>query len=274
VALPHVAILAISGLIGFVFGDNHYFRSLVILGPGRAALLASLAPPFTALLGVPVLDERLGQLAILGMALTLGGLLWIFTGPGFALGGHAEGTVGAGIVAGILGASGQAGGYVLSKLAIRDGVDPLSATVLRVAAATAGVWLIAVAGGVAASSLRGLRDRRAAWFMAGGAFLGPCLGVTLSLVALRYAEAGVAASITATYPILTLLISSRAHGERITRRLIAGAAVAFVGVVPLRPLTVTSGSRGPRGTGLPGRRPAPRWPGRDSACRRPGRPPA
>ena len=32
--------LAASGLVGFVFGDTWYFRSLVILGPGRAALLA------------------------------------------------------------------------------------------------------------------------------------------------------------------------------------------------------------------------------------------
>jgi drug/metabolite transporter (DMT)-like permease len=33
--------------VGFVFGDTNYFRALVILGPGRAALLASLAPLFT-----------------------------------------------------------------------------------------------------------------------------------------------------------------------------------------------------------------------------------
>src|SRR5262249_50976737 len=57
-------------------GDNYYFRSLLILGPGRAAMLASLAPVFTALAGIPVLGERLGPLAILGIGLTLAGLYW------------------------------------------------------------------------------------------------------------------------------------------------------------------------------------------------------
>ena len=67
-------LLALSGLIGFVFGDRHYFRSLVILGPGRASLLASTAPVVTVLLALPLLGEKPGPLALLGMALTLGGL--------------------------------------------------------------------------------------------------------------------------------------------------------------------------------------------------------
>ena len=228
-----IAILAASGLVGFVFGDNNYFRSLVILGPGRAALVASLAPVFTAILGVPVLGERLGITALGGMALTLGGLTWVL-GDRSRLGpAHVEGSVFVGIVAGILGALGQAGGYVLSKLALREGIDPLSATVVRVGAATAVVWLVAVAGGSASRSLAALRDRAGAAFMVGGAFCGPFLGVTLSLVALQHAEAGVAASITAVYPILTLLLSNRFHGEPITARVVSGAVIAFAGVVVL-----------------------------------------
>jgi drug/metabolite transporter (DMT)-like permease len=62
---------------------------------------------------------------------------------------------------------------------------------------------------------------------------GPFLGVTLSLAALQYIPAGVAASITAFYPVLTLLISSRFHGERITLRFMGGALVAVAGVVVL-----------------------------------------
>src|SRR5213594_1735049 len=59
-----MSLLGASGLIGFVLGDNYYFRSLLILGPGRGAMVASLAPVFTALLGVPVLGETLGPLAL------------------------------------------------------------------------------------------------------------------------------------------------------------------------------------------------------------------
>ena len=69
--------------------------------------------------------------------------------------------------------------------------------------------------------------------MAGGACCGPFLGVTLSLVALQRAEAGVVASITACYPVLAIVIASRFHGERLTARILLGALVTVAGVVVL-----------------------------------------
>src|SRR5262245_65346045 len=44
--LEQVGLLAASSVLGFVVGDTLYFRALVILGAGRAALLLSLAPVF------------------------------------------------------------------------------------------------------------------------------------------------------------------------------------------------------------------------------------
>ncbi len=228
-----VAVLAISGLIGFVFGDTWYFRSLVILGPGRAALLASLAPLFTALIAWPLLHEHLGSLALLGMALTVGGVAWVLWERERREHTHVEGSVAMGVFAGLLGALGQAAGYVLSKSAMRSGLDPISATVIRVFAAIVGVWVMAAIERTTRESLATLRDRGAAGFMVGGAILGPFLGVTLSLAALRFIDAGVAASITAFYPVLTMLIASRFHGERITLRFLSGALVAVGGVVVL-----------------------------------------
>jgi drug/metabolite transporter (DMT)-like permease len=228
-----VALLALSGLVGFVLGDNAYFRALVILGPGRAALLASLAPLFTVAVAWPVLGERPGPLAWLGIALTLGGVALVLLERERREHAHVEGSVMVGVVAGVLGAAGQAVGYVISKIAISEGLDALSATVIRVAAACVAVWLVALGGGEVRRSMAALRDRGAAGFMLGGAVFGPFLGVTLSLVALQYIEAGVASSITAFYPVLTIALSSRFHGERITWRFVAGALVAVCGVVVL-----------------------------------------
>lgn len=228
-----VALLAVSGLIGFVFGDTYYFRALVILGPGRAALLASLAPLFTAVLGWPVLGEVPGPLALLGMALTLGGIFWVLYERGHSAPAHVEGSAAVGVVAGVLGALGQAAGYVISKLALRSGLDPLSATVIRIVAAAVGVWVLAAASGRMVRSLEALRDRRGTAFMVAGAISGPFLGVTLSLAALKYIQAGVAASIIAIYPVLTILLSARFHGERITFRTVSGTLVAVAGVVVL-----------------------------------------
>jgi len=230
---PQVGLLAVSGAVGFVFGDTWYFRSLVILGPGRAALLASLAPIFTAAIAWPTLHERLGPLALLGMALTVGGVGWAVSGGAAPPAEHPEGGVAMGVLAGVLGALGQAGGYVLSKTALRGGLDPLSATVIRVMSAAALIWVLAALERAIPATLGALRDRRASAFMVGGAFCGPFMGVTLSLLALRHVDAGVASSITAIYPILTMFIAARFHGEALTARKLAGAGVAVAGVVVL-----------------------------------------
>ena len=228
-----VGLLAVSGLIGFVFGDTFYFRSLVILGPGRASVLASTAPIFTTLLGIPVLGEKPGPLALLGMVLIVGGISWVLYERERKTQPHVEGSVAFGVLAGVLGALGQGGGYVLSKLALRTGIDPLSATTVRITAAAVAIWTLAAIGGSIPRTVGALRDRKSAAFMVGGAVFGPFLGVTLSLAALSYIAAGVAASITAFYPVLALLIAALFHGERLTVRALAGALVAVAGVVTL-----------------------------------------
>jgi len=228
-----VLLLGASGLVGFVFGDSWYFRSLVILGPGRAALVASLAPLFTAVLAWPVLGESPGPRVVLGMAMTLGGVAWVLFERAHAIPRHVEGSAVVGVAAGLLGAIGQAGGYVISKRALSSGIDPLSATVIRIVFAAAAIWVLAAFRRDFARPLAALRDRRSVAFMVAGSIAGPFLGVTLSLTALALIPAGVAASITAIFPLLTILISSRFHRERLTFRLLAGAGVAVAGVVVL-----------------------------------------
>jgi len=228
-----VLLLAVSGVIGFVFGDTFYFRSILILGPGRGSTLACLAPPFTALLAIPVLGEHLGPLAILGMALTLAGVAWTVSDHTRIEHEHFKGSLAIGVVTGALGALGQAVGFILSKVALREGIDALSATVVRVTASAACMWILAIVGRDVARSLRALRHRGATASMTGGAFFGPFLGVTLLLFAVQRTEAGVAASIAAFYPIPTILISSRFHRETVTLRTFVGAMVAIAGIVLL-----------------------------------------
>ena len=138
-------------------GDTFYFRSMMILGAGRGAMFASLAPVFTAILGVPVLGETLGPMAMLGIGLTLGGLYWILAERERAAHESIHGSVMVGVAAGVVGALGQAGGFVISKLALREGLDPLSATVVRISAATVGVWILAAAAGDVSRTLGALR---------------------------------------------------------------------------------------------------------------------
>ncbi len=231
-----LAALACSGAVGFVFGDAWNFRAMVILGPGRASLLAATAPLFTTALAWPLLHQEPGPLA-------LGGMVLIFMGVGLALtsrsrrqagqADHIEGSERMGVIAGLLGAVGQAGGLILSKFALREGVSPLPATVLRVAAGVLLLWAMTLAQRQVRRTIGALRDGHASATMVGGAFMGPFLGVTLSLVAIQHIEAGVAASLTALAPLLAMVLAVRFHGERLTWRALGGAVIAVTGVVLL-----------------------------------------
>lgn len=228
--------LSLSGMVGFVFGDAWGFRAIVILGPGRASLLAATAPLFTTLLAWPILHQNPGPLAYLGMFLNFLGVAFAITSRSrrqAARANHAEGSETVGIVSGLLGAFGQAGGVVLAKIGLRTGLDPLSATVIRIAAATITVWLLTGAQRQIGSTLGALRDGRGTAFMAAGAVMGPVLGVTLALTSLHYIEAGVSSSITALSPLVAMLLAARFHGERLSWRAIVGAIVAIGGVVIL-----------------------------------------
>src|SRR6185503_1154513 len=81
VFLSMTMVLAHHGMIGFIFGDTFQFRSLVILGPGRASLLTATAPLFTTALAWLLLHQVPKPLAFVGMALTISGTAFAFTAP-------------------------------------------------------------------------------------------------------------------------------------------------------------------------------------------------
>jgi drug/metabolite transporter (DMT)-like permease len=226
-------LLAASGVLGFVLGDSLYFRALVILGAGRAALLLSLAPVFAAILARVFLGERLGAQGVLGMAITLVGLAAALRERARETGRNAEGSPVVGALSGAAAALLASSGFVLSKAALHGGLDALSATVIRVGIAVPLAWLLAPVQGGFARSLAALQDRVAVRAMLVGAFLGPFLGVTLSLLALQHAEAGVATSIFACFPLVAILLGARIHHERVTARTLAGALVTIAGVAVL-----------------------------------------
>jgi drug/metabolite transporter (DMT)-like permease len=235
--------LAVSGLVGFLFGDLCLFRSYVLIGPRLASLMMALAPLLTALIGWRVLGERLTGRDGLGMALTVGGIAWavlderdpIVSTPDMALAEPAPPAsrrLAAGLVLGFLGALGQAGGLVLSKLGM-GGYDAIAATQVRVIAAIAGYTLFVAAVRGWPRVATALRDRRALAFTAVGAFFGPFLGVSLSLFAVRHTVSGVAASIMALQPVLIIPLVVLLHRERVGIGGIAGALVAVAGVALL-----------------------------------------
>jgi drug/metabolite transporter (DMT)-like permease len=230
--------LAVSGLVGFTFGDLCLYRSYLVIGPRLATLMMSLVPLLTTMIGWIVLGEVLAGRELLGMSLTVAGIAWaVFergkswtalpvakpSRPGVPL---------SGLALGFGGALGQAGGLVLSKVGIGS-YDAFAATQIRVLAGIAGYSVLFCVLRWWPQVRTGLRDRRALGFAALGAFCGPCIAVSLALIAVRATLAGVAASIMALTPVLIIPLVVLLKRERVGLGGLLGALVAVTGVALL-----------------------------------------
>jgi drug/metabolite transporter (DMT)-like permease len=226
--------LSLSGLVGFTFGDLCLYRSYLVLGPRLSTLMMSLVPPITALAGWIALGEKLTPRDLVGMTLTVGGIAWAVLERRRPV---AEGAVGQhvtpkGLLLGFGGALGQAVGLILSKFGMGT-YHAVAATQVRVLAGMAGYALLFVVLGWWPNVVQGVRDRTALGYTALGAFCGPCVAVTLSLIAVRATLAGVAASIMALTPVLIIPLVVLFRGEKVGIGGLAGAVVAVSGVALL-----------------------------------------
>lgn len=237
-ASPHAWLwLTVSGLVGFVFGDLCLFRAFLLIGSRLSMLLMSLAPVLTAVIGWLVLGETLNGRDLVGMTLTVTGIAWAVLerkkpssdSEGSSLPRRAPL---AGIALGVGGALGQAGGLVLSKLGMGS-YHAFAATQIRVIAGMAGYVILYFALRWWSRVWPALRDAPALGFASIGAFFGPFLGVSLSLIAVRHTVAGVAASIMALTPVLIIPLTILLRRERVGIGGVLGAIVAVTGVAIL-----------------------------------------
>lgn len=226
-----VLILSISGWVGLTLGDWAYFQSLKLLGPRLGTLFITLSPPLTALLGVTVLNEHPGRRGIIGMALTIAGVTWV------VLERPADGTPRGhrirGAVYGVLGSVGQAVAYILAKAGMAGGITPLPAATVRMAAATAATFALALVTRRVAESVNPGRDRRVIAATVAATILGPGVGIWLSLVAVQHTQAGIASTLISAVPVLVLPLVVFVQKERVSPRAVFGALLAVAGVAML-----------------------------------------
>jgi drug/metabolite transporter (DMT)-like permease len=224
--------LASSAVIGLVLGDLAYFGGLRRLGPRLTSLLMSTAPIFATAFGLLLLAELPSPRALLGIAVTLAGVAWVTaeTRPALGQGRPHPG----GVLLGLAGGACQGVGLVLAKLGMAGEVAPLAATWVRIGVATVVIWALSALAGRTPTALGLGHALRGAWrFVFGGAFFGPFLGVWLSLVAARYTDVGIAATLMATSPILVIPLVMAAESYRPSLRAVAGTVAAVAGVALL-----------------------------------------
>ncbi len=226
-------VLAASGVIGLALGDLCYFVALALLGPRRALLLLLLAPPLTALLGLPTLGEAIGPLGWTGIVLTMAGIaaVQLESTPGTAASGLLPRRLWTGLAAGALAGLAQAIQSLLVKSVLVEGAGLQQVVQVRLAAAAA----ILVAAGLVSGKTRSW----VAPFAGGPRVLGlglaaTAMGTVVGLLLMTYSQGEIPVALsntlTSTSPLFGLVLARVVEGERVTGRALAGTVVAVGGV--------------------------------------------
>jgi len=221
--------LTLSGLVGFVFGDLFLFKSYTVIGSRFSMLIMTLVPPMTALFGWIIIGESLTIMNFMGMILTFTGIALAIFSRGSENEKLTLKLAPVGILYAFGGALGQALGLVLSKFGMKD-YDPFSATQIRIIAGIAGFALLVTvlkrwkSVGVAAHDTTGMKA------ISLGAFFGPFLGVSFSLLSVKYTKTGIASTIMALVPVIILIPAILLYKQKVTLPEMAGSVISVCGV--------------------------------------------
>ncbi|MEQ1632281.1 MAG: DMT family transporter [Planctomycetota bacterium] len=236
-------LLALSGVVGLAIGDLFYFHALASIGPRLSSVVQSTWPAMALGLAFATAGEVPDRTQSFGIALLAGGVLLVVLRSRDGSSWRPDLTARQrliGLCAAAISALGQASGMILSRLAMRpspgleDGVDPLSATVVRLLAGTLAVVAISLVqrqGRAFVTVLRHPAALRSALF---GTVLGPVVGIWLSMVATRHADsAGTAAALMSLTPLFMLPVAYVAYRARIHGLAVLGTVLATAGTVML-----------------------------------------
>jgi drug/metabolite transporter (DMT)-like permease len=228
--------LGLSGVVGLGIGDSGLFAAYVMIGPRRSLLLMALAPVFASFGAYLLLGETLPAIDVVGIALTIGGVVIVILEREEHSGeAPVAGTTKLyGVLCGLVAAIGQGGGLVLAKKGIDLNpaltLNAVSATLMRMILGACSIWLVMLAAGKLPQLRNAFNNRKGLRETAAAAFLGPFVGVTLSMVAVTYAEAGIAQTLLSLMPVMIIPVVWILYRQRTSWRGILGAAIAVIGV--------------------------------------------
>lgn len=230
--------LSLSGVVGFVLGDLFLFRSYVVISARISMLIMALAPPIAAVIGWFTLGEQINLKQGFGMLLTFAGIaLVVLKRERSSDGEHQESKHKkirfnyplSGLLLAFGGAVGQAGGLVLSKIGMQ-GYDVVSSVQIRVITGIIGFAAIFFFFNRWNSLLKAIKNPVAMTRISVGAIFGPFLGVSFSLLSIRYTSTGVASAIMSIVPVLIIAPAILIFKEKFNSKELIGALITVGGV--------------------------------------------
>lgn len=226
--------LTASGVVGLAIGDTFLFEAMVLIGARMSMILMALAPPMAAILAYFFLYEIINPVGILGIGITIVGVVWVVAERTPDASGIRRRISLRGVIWGIMAALGQAAGLILAKKGLISDIHPILATLIRMIGATVILWPLSLLTGQVQGPIKVFSKGRSAikWMLIGIIF-GPYLGVTFSLVAVKYTQTGIAATLMSTMPVIMIPMVIAIEKEKPSWRAILGAGIAVAGIAIL-----------------------------------------
>ena len=235
--------LAASALVGYVFGDWCLFNCYLSIGARFGQLFMTLAPPMAAIAGWAILGETLSWKSGLAMAITLCGIAISILSK--EEGRHVHLTLPLkGVLLGLGAGLGQGVGLVLSKVGLEHYAEiipadapahmntllPFASTMIRAVVGAAGFLALMALQKKTKELKAAAHDRRGLGYALIMTIFGPVMGVSLSLMAVRYTSAGIASTLMALTPVFILIPYAFIYHQRIRTRELLGVLVSMTGV--------------------------------------------
>ena len=235
--------LSLSALVGYVFGDWCLFHRVFFAGARFGHLFMTIAPPTAAFAGWLLLGETLTWKAALAMAVTLAGIAISILSRGDGRQVRLDLPL-KGVLLGIGAGLGQGFGLVLSKIgmehyaaaippdapSLMETMLPFASTMIRAVIGGAGFLLILALQKNLGGFVKAVKDPVSMKYASLITLFGPALGVSLSLMAVRYANAGIPSTLMALTPVVILLPEVLVNKKRIRFKEILGVVVSVTGV--------------------------------------------
>ncbi|MBQ3440382.1 MAG: DMT family transporter [Bacteroidales bacterium] len=235
--------LGLSALVGYVFGDWCLFNSYLSIGARFGQLFMTLAPPMAAIAGWIMLGETLTWKSMLAMAVTLAGIAISILSRGE---GHKVklSLPLKGVLLGLGAGTGQGVGLVLSKIgmqhyeaavpadapALMDTMLPFASTMIRAVIGMLGFLALMALQRDLPKLAAAVHDRKGLTYALILTLFGPVFGVSLSLMAVQYTDAGIASTLMALTPVLIIIPYAILYKQKIRLKEIIGVTVSMAGV--------------------------------------------
>ncbi len=205
----YLNVILISGIIGIFIGDTLLFVALQKIGPRRNNILFSLAAPFTVIINIIFLKEIASFISILGCFIVFFGVVIAIAYGDRKNINHRwetiEGSLKIGIFLAICAALCQAIGVVMMKPILNLGADPIASAAIRTASSCVLLSFTFLLNFEIFKAKRSLNIKIVLQSILSG-FLGMALGMSLLLIALQKADAGIVATLSSTSPIMILFL--------------------------------------------------------------------